>query len=182
MEEKDERSLLEKLPHTPPEVLALMRNSRIEHNHYAAIGRVAAGWAFLEALVDTWSMELAGLSTQPGVCLTSQIAGIARKLDAFISLARLRPISDALVKDLNDFAKLARGLSEKRNRLVHDVWYFDHPNPPEHLEATARKVLRFEYIPQTTEQILEFVRKIDQASDRFHELGDKVKACPAPSP
>jgi hypothetical protein len=132
---EDDRSLLERMPPTPPELLDFMRNSKLEHNHYAAIGRVAAGWAFFAALVDTWSMELAGLPTEPGVCLTSQIAGMARKLDAFISLARLRPLSDKLIKDLNKFAECARGWGERRNRLVHDVWHFDHPNPPERLEG-----------------------------------------------
>jgi hypothetical protein len=130
-----------------PVIADVVRHQLEERNHLSAIGRVAAAWSTFEAVVDTGCIRLAGLETENGVCLTSQIAGILRKLDAYIALARLRTLPDELVKKLNKFHDKAREAGEKRNRLVHDVWYFKQHGPPERLEATARRLLRLEYIP-----------------------------------
>jgi hypothetical protein len=153
-----------------------------EHNHYAALGRVAAAWSFLEAGVDTACIRLADIESDRGICLTSQIAGIGRKLDAYISLARLRALPKELIERLDKFAKLTQGVSEKRNRLVHDIWFFNHPLPPERLQATARKLLRFEYIPTKTEDILKTAREINDLHGEFEVLDQAVETWPLRSP
>jgi hypothetical protein len=153
-----------------------------EHNHYAALGRVAAAWSFLEAGVDTACIRLADIASESGVCLTSQIAGIGRKLDAYISLARLRPLPKELIEKLDKFAKRAQGVSERRNRIVHDIWFFNHPEPPERLEATARKRLRIEYIPTKTEDILKTAWDINDLHNEFDVLAQAVETWPPPSP
>jgi hypothetical protein len=149
-----------------------------EHNHYAAIGRVAAAWSYLEATIDSGSIRLADIDPRTGICLTAQIAGTGRKLDAYISLARLRGIPPALIKQLNAFANDTNGLGERRNRSVHDVWLFKHPDSPERLEATARKLLRFQYIPTSTEDLLGLGREIYYLTRRFGALSEAVEAFP----
>jgi hypothetical protein len=176
-------SLLDQAPPTPPEVIQRMQAGDAEHNHYAAIGRVAAAWAHFEALVDIYSTELAQIDAKTGLCFTTQIAGSGRKLDAYISLARLsRDLPEKLIKELNIFAKDTRGLSEQRNRIVHDLWFFNHPAEPERLEASAKKLLRFEYIPTSTEALLKFSTQIDNHAEKFVELTDRIAAAPYPSP
>jgi hypothetical protein len=152
-----------------------------EHNHYSCIGRVAAAWSYLEAVVDTSSIGLAGLATEPGICFTSQISGIGRKLDAYIALARLRNLPQELVQKLDALAKAAQGLGERRNRIVHDVWFFDHPNDPRRLEATARRLVRLEYIPTSSTKLTRFAYEISKFTDEFDSLNSRVVAAPIPS-
>jgi hypothetical protein len=184
-EEKDKATtLMGGLPQTDESddmFIAAMKNSKAEHNHYAAIGRVAAAWSYLEASVDTASIRLAGVDSDVGVCLTSQIAGIGRKLDAYIALSRLRKLPSELIDRLNKFSQKAAGLGEKRNRFVHDIWFFNHPGPPERLEATARKLLRFEYIPTKTDDIVRFAWELGDLNGDFDVLSQAVETWPLSS-
>jgi hypothetical protein len=91
----------------------------------------------------------------------AQIAGSARKLDAYISLARFRGIPKKLTAELCDFAKDSVGLAEQRNRFVHDVWIFP-PKGPERMEATAKKKARLVRIPTSTEELFKFAPTIFQ--------------------
>jgi hypothetical protein len=116
------KTLLGSVPPTDPAIIYHTEEQLAERMHYAAIGRVASYWSFFEVIVDMWSMRLAGIHYRRGLCL-AQISGIGRKLDAFISLARLRDLPLGVPDKLNKFAESAQGLSEKRNRLVHDVWF-----------------------------------------------------------
>ena len=138
-----------------------------ENAHFSAIGLVASKWSHLEAVVDTWCQLLAEISPKTSVCFTSQIAGIGRKAYAYISLARLRPIPKALIEKLCDFATKAQRLSERRNRIVHDVWTFNHPEPPARLEASARKMLKLEFVPTPTHQLIKLVQEIQEHSTEF---------------
>jgi hypothetical protein len=169
------------VPNNP--VLAdVVRHQLEERNHLSAIGRVAAAWSTFEAVVDTGCIRLAGLAAESGVCLTSQIAGIIRKLDAYVALARLRTLPDELVKTLNKFHEKARGVGEKRNRLVHDVWYFNQHGPPERLEATAKRLLRLEYIPTKIEEVMNVALEINNLTGEFEVLNQAVETWPLPSP
>jgi hypothetical protein len=169
-------SLLSRIPRTEPEVIQAINDLRSEHSHYAAIGRVAAAWSFFEAIIDTRSIHLAKLTPEFGVCFTSQISGVARKLDAFISLARLHNIPQKLIRELHDFDKDAKSLSERRNRTIHDVWLFNHPNSPERLEASARKISKLKPIPVPTADLVILSIEINQHLDRFDDLASRVFA------
>jgi hypothetical protein len=182
IENEKSETLLEAIPRTEPGLIEAAKNLKAEHNHYAAIGRVATAWSFLEASVDTASIRLAAVNSDIGVCLTSQISGIGRKLDAYIALSRLRKLPNELIDRLNKFSQKAGGLGEKRNRLVHDIWFFNHPEPPERLEATARKLLRFEYIPTKTDDIVKFAWEINNLTGEFDVLAQAVETWPTTSP
>jgi len=167
---KPSGTLLGSIPATDPAELTVMREGRIEMLHYAAIGRVAASWSYLEALIDSSSINLAGVDAPIGVCFTAQISGSGRKLDAFIALSRFKGISKGLAKDLEAFAKDSRGLGEQRNRAIHDTWFFPHPDTPTRVEATAVKTLRLLNIPVKTEELLQLNENIHALQDRFATL------------
>jgi hypothetical protein len=76
MEEKEKPDGQPERPFDDPFSRATTTALQSEHNHYAAIGRVAAAWSYLEASVDTASLRLADLKEEIGVCFTSQITGI----------------------------------------------------------------------------------------------------------
>ena len=181
MDEKEKPDAHPERPFDDPFSRATTAALQTEHNHYAAIGRVAVAWSFLEAGVDTACIRLADITSESGVCLTSQIAGIGRKLDAYISLARLRPLPKELIERLDKYAKRAQGVSEKRNRLVHDIWFFNHPELPERLEATARRRLKYEYVPTKTEDILKTAWEINDLHGEFDVLAQAVETWPKPS-
>lgn len=163
---------------TDPSVLKRTEEEHIETKHHAAMGRVASNWSLLEAIVDHWSITFAGVHARAGLCLTSQIFGIGRKLDAFIALARLKPLPDGLVAKLHDFAGKAKGLGQLRDRTMHDIWTFDHPSTPERLQITAVKLLKVESIPVTVEELNKLAQDINNATDEFESLANAVIAVP----
>jgi hypothetical protein len=158
------------------------QETAVEDKHFAAMGRVATNWAYLEALVDLRSMKLAGMHVSPGLCFTTQIFGINRKLDAFISLARLQKIPDSLVTKLNDFAREARCYGGRRDRVMHDTWEFVHPEPPERMEIMAQKRLIVRPVATPTEELIKLANAIRDLSDLFNDLAEQVSAVPRSSP
>jgi hypothetical protein len=112
---------LSSTPRLTPEEIKRWQETIIENKHYAAIGRAAVSWAFFESIVDGWSLNIAGIHLRPGLCFTAQIYGIGRKLETFISLARLRQLPSTLVVKLEDFYRRAKGAGGKRDRIVHDI-------------------------------------------------------------
>jgi hypothetical protein len=176
------KSFISSIPPGDPEEVKRTLERRIGSQHYAAIGRVAANWAFLESAVDIWSMKLAGVHARAGLCFTSQIAGIKRKLDAFIALSRLRNLPGDTVDKLCKFADQAQGQSERRNRIVHDVWIFEHPSTPARHAITAQRKLLVQEIPMSTEEVLVFADSIFNLVDRLDDLANIVLSSPKLSP
>jgi hypothetical protein len=135
--------------------------SRAEAQHYSAIGRVAAAWSYFEATIDTASIALAQIGGEKGVCFTAQIAGSARKLDAYIARARLSGISKKLISDLCQFADGTHSLNERRNS-------------PQRLEATAKKIVKLQLVPTSTQELMTLADDISQHVDQFDKLVDRV--------
>jgi hypothetical protein len=125
-----------------PEIVEPARE--LNKEFYAAIGEVVVEWSEFEFLVDISTLALAKINNRMGCCLTAQIAGAAKKLDAYISIAQFLGVKKT-VKALNTLAKDAQGLAEQRNRIVHDSW--SSLGGFHRFEVTARKVLRAEFIP-----------------------------------
>ncbi|MDX2143413.1 MAG: hypothetical protein SFV19_08665 [Rhodospirillaceae bacterium] len=141
--------------------------------HYAAIGHVAAAWAYFEAVVDEWTLKLANIPTKRGICLTAQIAGSARKLDAFIALACLKDIGK-LAGKLQKFSQNTVGLAERRNRVVHDPWDTTDILEPSRIEATARKKLRLGRVRVPTKVVLDLAIEVDEHRESFEALASEV--------
>jgi hypothetical protein len=114
----------------PPPTDSAMKEEYLESKHFDAIGKVAVSWSYLEASIDSACVDLLEIDDRKGVCLTSQIAGASRKLDAFLSLARLLPVTDPIIRRMNKLYDDVRQKAEVRNRIIHDPWVFDHLNAP----------------------------------------------------
>lgn len=149
--------------------------SALPDEHYAAIGRVTEHWAALELLIDASCWELALVDSLVGTCLTAQVLGHARKLDAFIALVRLRGGDEQLIKRLNKFSETARRVSERRNRVVHDPW-MTFAGAPHRYEASARKAAVLRMIPMATADVTHLSDQIDDLWGNFHALREETRA------
>lgn len=155
----------------PLGALPLSEDERLKH--LAAVGNVASEWAWFELWLDMKTLEMGDIPLETGICLTSQIAGAGRKLDAYIALAthlgtKVSP------KEFQKYAKETTNLSERRNRVVHDPWLIEEGTPPTRLEATARKKLRFLVIPFSTEHTNNLADEIRDHLLRFNDIHRRV--------
>jgi len=173
------RDLLSSIPPLSEDALRILRSAPMLAKLYEAIGRVAAAWSYLEALIDTASIEIVPIPAEIGVCFTAQIAGSGRKLAAYISLARYsRKLSGKLIQELDEFAQATARVAERRNRYVHDVWVYDYPKTPQRLEATANKILRLEYVDTPIEKIKKLAEEINDHADKFAKISERVSSAP----
>ncbi len=170
-------TLLNRIPPTDPEIMKRMEAARVQGKHYAAIGKIASAWAHLEFEIDLAAMVIAEVKTAGiGICFTAQIIGATRKFNTFTSIAELIGVSPRLIKDFAAFSEKINGLNELRNRSVHDIWFFNHPNPPTRLEATVRKKLKLNHIETSTDDLLHIVQNIEKLQVEFKALSDRVLA------
>ena len=144
-------------------------------DHLAAVGFIASSWAGFELAIDEAAIELARIPADMGTCFTAQTMSSARKLDAYIAIARLRG-ADSFAGELDKFAKDVAGIAERRNRVVHDPWFiFTAKGKPRRFEATARRKLRREHIPVTPTEMLKLISDIEAILTRFVELNARIK-------
>lgn len=163
---------------TDPAVIKAQADAVINDRHYCAIGQVAATWAYFEAVIDAWIARLMGVGIAASVCVTAQMIGPRSRLDAFIALVRLRGAKSKWNDDLEKLAKVATGLSERRNRVIHDMWDLSNPEEPKRKEATARRTLRLLDVHEPTyklfglvSEIYAFAAKLDDiALEIFNEI------------
>lgn len=153
----------------------------ISDEHFSAIGKVAAAWALMEGAIDEHSLRIGGIYSDIGACLTSQIAGPSRKLDALISLLKLRGFTDQIRK-LNEIAKDITGLGERRNRVIHDMWIADEKTGgPHRFEISARRALKIEMIPVSTEDVLKVASDILAKLEELDAVIKPIVVPPLPS-
>jgi hypothetical protein len=75
-------------------------------------------------------------------------------MKAFTALVQVRGGSADTIKSLNTFTGSVSGLSDKRNRCVHDTRTVDaHTHDVHRLEITARPNVRFEFVPETIAEL-----------------------------
>lgn len=144
-----------------------------ETEHFSAIGLVASEWAGLEVVIDRATVQIARIPQQVGFCLTAQIAGIGRKLDAYIAIVRHR-VGDGFLRELKKFKNDATGLAEPRNRVVHDPWIFHLDSGTRH-EITAKGELRNRYVEVPTADIEKLHNNIYALSRRFKDLHNRIR-------
>lgn len=91
----------------------------ITDDHLQGIGSVTVAWSFLEGAIERMIWELAELSTNRGICITSHMS-MNMRLDSMCALANHKyPDSDIATK-LNELSNNIRSeLSGKRNEVVH---------------------------------------------------------------
>lgn len=151
----------------------------VSQEHYALIGKVASNWALFETSLDFLIWKIAKVPDKTGACLTTQIAGAARKLDAIIALVRLNRGDEKLISQLNKLAETQRGLAERRNRVVHDHW-IQRGGEPFRLEMTARKVLKFEPVKVSAKELGDLADEIMKMTNNFWEFSGVLRVAPSP--
>jgi hypothetical protein len=150
---------------------------RIPQEHYAAIGKVAAGWAMLEFQIDNLVWGLIGGYQPRLACVTAQMISIHPKLNALKSIVRLRGGSDATISAVNRFASDIGGLVEARNRAVHDpVMRNERTGEVMRLKITARGALSFDFVPETLADLGKTTERIKDAIERFGQLAVAIEA------
>jgi len=125
-------------PKSPPENLKVVAYARPigDHPIYAAIGNIAAEWAYFEHILDQIIGDLLPNTDNPRLaCLTSQMMGTAPRYRAIKGLLKIeersaKPFDSApapakLVEKINALEGKTFAVSERRNRIVHDPWYLE---------------------------------------------------------
>jgi hypothetical protein len=126
-----------------------------------AIAHAISAWAYFEHRIDEVTWRLAGLEPEQGACLTAQYQTVAARFDALISLSKVEKLPSKYIKRLNIIKERALRLSNMRNRLVHDPWFFGYTTRATYRrEQTARSILDRGYKEVSEENIREFERKI----------------------
>jgi hypothetical protein len=146
-----------------------------------AIGHVAHHWARLEHEINQVIWILAGTSAAYGACITAQIPSIVPRLRALTALAQNNGVSTAVIKDLNRFSGKADKLSRRRNRTIHDPWFFREYRAGlrsyvefGRLEVTADRRLTYEIKPQSRKAVLDIAHDIIAAHKEFTLLRDRI--------
>jgi len=117
-----------------------------------------------EAIVDFSIWHLAEVESKRGACITSQISGTARKMDAVIALTRMRAGTEKLQK----IAEATHRLAERRNRCIHDPWSFEG-GKIRRMQISARKILTAKYVVAEAGEI---DRLNQQIIDHMYEFND----------
>ena len=142
------------------------------------IARVASVWSRLEYDVNIAIWKLADVRPAMGACMTSQIYTLRGRLDALLALAKLRRVSDPIIKKINKFGEDSRSGQEIRNRIIHDQWLQDHLNPGQmgHLRITAARILEFKIKPVIFPELAADLERLEDLQARFHEIRQEIEA------
>jgi hypothetical protein len=92
------RTIAKRMSRDDPSVLAFLERSEEEGNYHEHVGRIAIHWTTFELAVDVATLRLADIHLRKGLCLTLQVAGIGRKLSAFISIAKLTHLPEDILR------------------------------------------------------------------------------------
>ena len=134
--------------------------------HYSAVGKVAVEWTRFENYVAEMVRMLAEVDNKYGGCITAQIAGMGRMLDALCALADLRSRG---ARDDRNFKRLMERIqetAERRNRVVHDLWTFD-PGVTMLWPTSVRRRYRSEPAEMPTAEVEALAADIETLSHDF---------------
>jgi len=143
--------------------------------HYTAIGLVASHWALLEAAIDGAIAFLANTDERSMACVTAQLIGPAKRMDALIALFLFSGGSDALKRELKSFQGSIQKLGEDRNRIVHDPLMKGKITGKVYKSlATAKGQLQYDFVPISIESYKHTATLISDAITKFLELRTKI--------
>jgi hypothetical protein len=137
--------------------------------YFLAVGKLAATWALFEFTLNDIVWELANVSPTTGTCLTAQLIGPRPRFRCLAALLGVRGSSEQLIKYANKISSRAEGLSQQRNRYVHDPAAFRATDKSFHtLEATADRKIKHGIFPieittidKLTKKIVELQKEIE---------------------
>lgn len=161
----------------------LEAKAALDKGHYAALGKIASAWASFELAIDRQIWKLAGVTNSIGACVTGQLIGHAKRLDALTCLVRLHGGSDKLIASISSFGQSSYNVAEERNRAMHDPWFVNHETGNiARLQISAKKELKFGLEMQSADELLTIVAKIEDRVSRFSEIGRAIEAELGPFP
>jgi hypothetical protein len=136
--------------------------------HYTVIGRVASMWALLEALIDGCIADLAMCGEEEMTCVTAQLIGPAKRMDALLALFVHRGGSMSVKKKLKAFQGKIQQLGEDRNRIVHDPIFIKKETGKAHKSlATAKGELKHAFVAISKDDMEKTATKIIEATWGF---------------
>jgi hypothetical protein len=91
-----------------------------EMRAWAHVGRVASISGSIDQLLDDILWTLAKVDHELGACLTSQFSSNYNRFVALEALMRLYGVDKKFLEELNKLSNKSKGLSDRRNRIVHD--------------------------------------------------------------
>ena len=153
------------------------------HPIYNLIGRVAAGWSNLEHELDRiiWLL-LPAVSPEAG-CVTSQLMGATPRYRTIIAQLTLKhrqtsePAFQKFIGRANDLMQQTYEPQEKRNRIIHDAWYFDTSRDrAAQFRSWPAKDLRFGINPVDLAEIEATLDKIDALYRKAEKLFSEISA------
>jgi len=172
------------MPDEPPDEMLF---HSIPREYAVQIARVVTGWAQLEHDIDGATWELANLYDTPeiGACLTAQFTTVNARLNALISLARVRGIPDFQIGKLNKFRERVTGLADRRNRVAHDPWLSAYGTGMKDLgkvyrlqKKTAKARLDYGYKLIAIKDLEALTNEIEEAYLAFSELYSEICQLP----
>jgi hypothetical protein len=141
---------------------------QIPMEHYAAMGRVADTWTDLEFAIDHIIWELMHVEQAFGACVTSQFNSIHPRARALLALANLYNVNTSTIKSLSSILGQAQGLSEQRNRLIHDKRMVRHRNNEViRFEVSAKKDLIFADVHEPISDLFKFMDSVESIIVKF---------------
>jgi hypothetical protein len=152
------------------------QNIPIPDHHYTAIGKVADAWSDLEFEIDRLIWHLLETNQALGACVTSQMVSVHPRLTALGSLVRLWEVGKPLLDELATLDGTARGLSDRRNRMIHDkrmIWW--KTKEVVRFQVSAKKELTFGPQPETIAELMEFRDTVLKLFERFAILSQKIR-------
>lgn len=140
-----------------------------------ALGKVATELSLLEYYINQTIWALARVKPQLGACITAQIIPISGRADALETLALARGLSKTLVEEIRSFAGKAKGLGNKRNRVLHDTWAVEKPSKRTvRLEISAKTNPVFGFRQEDSAKVLDLANEIRKCRYQYNKIHDKI--------
>jgi hypothetical protein len=131
------------------------------HPIYALVGRVASEWSRYEGVLDAIIWELASLHGPVGACITAQIMSAGSRLISIKALAKEKQLWDRAKNDLGQIEARTFGLQPRRNRAVHDPWYWEiSTKETKQHKSKPKEQLTFGLVPVEEAVLGELIREI----------------------
>jgi hypothetical protein len=142
------------------------------------MGRVADIWADLEFAIDHVIWKLMRTDQAFGACVTSQMISIHPGSKALMALLSLHEVDSRVIKALSSVLGQCSGLSEERNRLIHDKRLLSGLPGTKviRFEVSAKNNLIFNSIPETINDLNSFCDKVERLIVSFDTVWSKIDA------
>jgi hypothetical protein len=145
--------------------------------HYTVIGLVASLWGILESSIDGSIAQFAFTEERAMACVTAQLIGPAKRMDALIALVRYRGGGPQLISELKSFQGSIQQLGEDRNRIVHDPVVRGKTTGKVYKSLiTAKGELKYDFSPVSIDKMKKTGEDIRGAIGRFIDLRSRINA------